>query len=59
MGWRWEAEPFGTAPPNQNPPSLSTFVYNLLFPAQYFYAETDLYYKPTGIITKLQCGTDV
>jgi RHS repeat-associated protein len=40
--WRWDADPFGTATPNQNPQSLGTFVYNLRFPGQYYQAETGL-----------------
>jgi RHS repeat-associated protein len=43
--WRWDADPFGTALPNQNPQSLGTFVYNLRFPGQYYQAETGLNYN--------------
>lgn len=42
LAWRWDADPFGTAAPNQNPGSLGTFVYNLRFPGQYYMAETGL-----------------
>jgi RHS repeat-associated protein len=40
--WRWDADPFGTAAPNQNPSGLGTFAYNLRFPGQYYQAETGL-----------------
>ena len=43
--WRWDADPFGTAAPNQNPSGLGTFVYNLRFPGQYAQAETGLNYN--------------
>lgn len=43
--WRWDADPFGTAAPNQNPNGLGTFVYNLRFPGQYYQAETGLNYN--------------
>jgi RHS repeat-associated protein len=42
LAWRWDADPFGTTAPNQNPASLGTFVYNLRFPGQYYMAETGL-----------------
>ena len=42
LTWRWDADPFGTALPNQNPSGLGTFPYNLRFPGQYFMAETGL-----------------
>jgi RHS repeat-associated protein len=42
LAWRWDADPFGTAAPNQNPAGLGTFVYNLRFPGQYYMAETGL-----------------
>jgi RHS repeat-associated protein len=45
IAWRWDADPFGTAAPNQNPASLGTFVYNLRFPGQYYQAETGLMYN--------------
>jgi RHS repeat-associated protein len=40
--WRWDADPFGTAAPNQNPSGLGTFPYNIRFPGQYYQAETGL-----------------
>jgi len=42
LAWRWDADPFGTAAPNQNPGGLGTFVYNLRAPGQYYQAETGL-----------------
>jgi RHS repeat-associated protein len=42
LAWRWDADPFGTAAPNQNPSGLGTFVYNLRFPGQYYMAEMGL-----------------
>jgi RHS repeat-associated protein len=42
LAWRWDADPFGTATPNQNPAGLGTFPYNLRFPGQYYDAETGL-----------------
>jgi len=42
LAWRWDADPFGTAAPNQNPSGLGTFAYNLRFPGQYYMAETGL-----------------
>ena len=42
LAWRWDADPFGTAAPNQNPAGLGTFPYNLRFPGQYYQAETGL-----------------
>jgi RHS repeat-associated protein len=43
--WSWDADPFGTAAPNQNPAGLGTFVYNLRFPGQYYQTETGLNYN--------------
>jgi RHS repeat-associated protein len=43
--WRWDADPFGTVVPNQNPAGLGTFIYNLRFPGQYYQAETGLNYN--------------
>jgi RHS repeat-associated protein len=40
--WRWDADPFGTASPNENPSGLGTFAYNLRFPGQYYQGETGL-----------------
>jgi RHS repeat-associated protein len=42
LTWRWDADPFGTAAPNQNPSGLGTFVYNPRFPGQYYMVETGL-----------------
>jgi len=42
LAWRWDADPFGSAAPNQNPSGLGTFPYNLRFPGQYYDAETGL-----------------
>ena len=42
LAWRWDADPFGTTAPNQNPGGLGTFVYNLRAPGQYYQAETGL-----------------
>jgi RHS repeat-associated protein len=42
LEWRWDADPFGTAAPNQNPSGLGTFTYNIRFPGQYYQAETGL-----------------
>jgi RHS repeat-associated protein len=36
LRWTWEADPFGTAAPNENPASLGTFKYNLRFPGQIY-----------------------
>jgi RHS repeat-associated protein len=46
MVWRWDqADPFGSATPNQNPASLGTFVYNKRFPGQMFDDENNLSYN--------------
>jgi RHS repeat-associated protein len=45
IAWRWDADPFGTPAPNQNPGGLGTFVYNLRYPGQYFDSETGLNYN--------------
>jgi RHS repeat-associated protein len=42
LAWRWDADPFGIATPNQNPAGLGTFAYNIRFPGQYYQAETGL-----------------
>jgi RHS repeat-associated protein len=42
LAWRWDADPFGTATPDQNPAGLGTFAYNLRLPGQYYMAETGL-----------------
>ena len=44
--WRWDnAEPFGNAPPNENPSGLGAFKYNLRFPGQYFDSEIGTNYN--------------
>jgi RHS repeat-associated protein len=43
--WRWDADAFGTASPNQNPAGLGTLIYNLRFPGQYYQTETGLNYN--------------
>ena len=44
--WRWDSDPFGTAPANEDPDGDSTlFVYHLRFPGQYYDAETGLHYN--------------
>lgn len=43
--WRWDRDPFGTAPPNQDPSGLGIFVYNLRFPGQYSDPESGFSYN--------------
>lgn len=43
--WRWDSDPFGTTPPNENPSGLGAFSYNLRFPGQYYDQETGLHYN--------------
>jgi RHS repeat-associated protein len=44
--WRWDSEPFGSAPANQDPDGDGNqFVYNLRFPGQYYDTETGLNYN--------------
>jgi RHS repeat-associated protein len=43
--WRWDSDPFGTTPPNENPSGLGTFTFNLRLPGQYFDAESGLNYN--------------
>lgn len=38
--WRWDGEPFGATPADENPSALGQFSYGLRFPGQYFDAET-------------------
>jgi RHS repeat-associated protein len=44
--WRWDADPFGAAPANDDPDGDGMlFVYGLRFPGQYFDVETGLHYN--------------
>src|SRR5574340_500056 len=43
--WRWESDPFGMVPPDENPSGLGSFTYNLRFPGQVFDQETNLHYN--------------
>ena len=45
LRWRWDADPFGTAVPNENPAALGAFKYNLRYPGQYFDVESGLNYN--------------
>ena len=45
IAWRWDADPFGTPLPNENPAGLGTFKYNLRFPGQYYDLETGTSYN--------------
>lgn len=38
--WRWDGEPFGATPADENPSNLGQFSYGLRFPGQYLDAET-------------------
>jgi RHS repeat-associated protein len=44
--WRWDADPFGNAAPNEDPDGDGVkFSYNLRFPGQYYDQETGLHYN--------------
>jgi RHS repeat-associated protein len=43
--WRWDSDPFGLFPPNENPDGLGTFTYNLRMPGQYYDRDTNLFYN--------------
>ena len=43
--WRWDSDPFGTTPPNENPSGLGMFEYNLRFPGQQYDAVVGLHYN--------------
>jgi RHS repeat-associated protein len=44
--WRWDSDPFGQTPANEDPDNdTNDFSYNLRFPGQYFDEETGLHYN--------------
>lgn len=44
--WRWDSDPFGTSPPNEEPDGDAlVFSFNLRFPGQYFDVETGAFYN--------------
>lgn len=44
--WRWESDPFGTLPPNEDPDGDTVAVsFNLRFPGQYYDAQTGSFYN--------------
>ena len=45
IAWRWDADPFGTSVPNENPQSLGAFKYNLRYPGQIFDSESSINYN--------------
>ena len=46
MVWRWDtSDPFGLAPPIENPSAVGAFVYNQRFPGQLYDKESGLHYN--------------
>lgn len=43
--WEWNASPFGSNQPNENPGGFGFFNYNLRFPGQYYDSETGFHYN--------------
>jgi RHS repeat-associated protein len=43
--WRWDSDPFGLTPADENPVGLGAFSFNLRFPGQYSDRETNLHYN--------------
>ncbi len=44
--WRWESDPFGTLPPNEDPDGDAVAVsFNLRFPGQYYDVQTGSFYN--------------
>ncbi|MGH8550158.1 MAG: RHS repeat domain-containing protein, partial [Methylococcales bacterium] len=41
--WRWDSDPFGSTPANENPSGLGVFTNNLRFPGQFYDKETNLH----------------
>ena len=45
LRWRWDSDPFGTFPVEENPSGLGAFTCNLRLPGQYFDKETNTHYN--------------
>jgi len=43
--WKWDSDPYGSVPPNEQPAGGASFVFNLRFPGQVFDRETYIYYN--------------